>query len=116
MTTPQTPHVERSYGCTFGCGNPYDFVLVTVADGTVEMLCMPCMVKLAADMISAITDPENADVLAAIEAVASDMTGQVPGPSGRPRGRNAPATSLDPDVFESFDSTITVEQLSDEFR
>lgn len=106
----------RSYGCTFGCGNPYDYVIVSVSDNDVQMLCLPCYVRLAADMIAAVTEPDNPAVMEALRAVAMDNVTQAPGPSGKPRGHNAPAGTDDPGIFEAFDSVVTVDDLPDEFR
>lgn len=106
----------RSYGCTFGCGNPYDYIIVSVSDNSVEMLCIPCYVKLAADMVAAITEPRNPEVMEALRAVGRDNADTVPGPRGKPRGRNAPAGTDDPDILSAFDSVITTEDLPDEFR
>lgn len=107
---------QRSYGCTFGCGNPYDYVIVSVADNTVELLCVPCYVRLAADMVNAITSPDDPKVVAALNAVARDTAERVPGPSGEPRGHNAPAGTEDPDILSAFESVITVEDLPDDFK
>jgi hypothetical protein len=106
----------RSYGCTFACGNPYDYIIVSVADGTSEMLCMPCYVKLACDMIAAVTDPGNPRVQAALSAVSDMPINDVPGPSGAGRGHNAPATADDGDLISAFEEVITVEELPEAFR
>jgi len=108
--------IERSYGCTFGCGNPYDFVFISVRDGTTEFLCLPCFVHLASDMVKAVTEP-SADEKAAWSD--DELTGQgAPMLTGgsRGRGKNAPATSDDPGLLEAFDSVITEEDLPEVFR
>jgi hypothetical protein len=115
MSDSDVPNM-RSYGCTFGCGNPYDYVIVSVADNSVEMLCVPCYVRLAADMIAAITEPSDPGVMEALRAIGMDNAETVPGPSGNPRGHNAPVGADDPAVFEAFNDVITVEDLPDEFR
>lgn len=107
---------ERSYGCTFGCGNPYDYIIVSAVDNSVEMLCIPCYIKVAADMVAAITDTDNPDVMAALQSVAVDNAEAASGPKGKPRGHNAPSGFNDPDILEVFDSVITTEDLPDEFR
>lgn len=107
---------ERSYGCTFGCGNPYDYIIVSAIDNTVEMLCIPCYIRLAADMVGAMTSPDDPEVMAALKAIGADNAETVPGPKGKPRGHNPPAGSTDPDFIETFDTFITVEELPDEFR
>lgn len=114
--TDTTGMPERSYGCTFACGNPYDYIIVSVIDNSVECLCVPCYIKLAADMVAAITDPDSPEILAKLQAVAQDNVDSAPGPRGKPRGRNAPAGNYDPDVFEAFDTVVTTDDLPEEFR
>lgn len=113
--TPEQP-VIRSYGCSFGCGNPYDYVFVTVADGTTEFLCLPCFVRLASDLLEAVTEPDSPRVKAAVAAMGT--VDNVPMTSGKvkSRGRNAPADSEDPDLFMAFDSVITEDELPEAFR
>jgi hypothetical protein len=114
VTNPGIP--ERSYGCTFGCGNPYDFILISVRDGTTEFLCLPDMVRLATDMVDAVTNPDNPGLQEwlseSLDAIAAPMSG-----NGAKKGRrNAPATNDDPELFESFDSVITTEELPEAFQ
>lgn len=107
---------QRSYGCSFGDGNPYDFVVVTVVDSSTLLLCAPCFVRTALEMVQALTEPDtlSSDALA---FMTHDGTGDtVPGPGARKRGHNAPAESEDPDLFDAFDSVITSEELGDDFR
>jgi hypothetical protein len=114
MTTPQ-PAVERSYGCSFACGNPYDFILITVADATTLFLCLPCYVRAAHDAVMAVTESESPEVQ---KALADEPNGtQVPmtGTPVKERGRNAPVEEDDEDVIEEFDRVITVDQLPPEF-
>lgn len=115
MTDPP-PANGRAYGCTWGCGNPYDFVLVTVADGTSEFLCLPCLVRLAADMIAAVTEPDNPLLQAALVSTAGDDITQAPGPRAMARGKNAPATTDDDDLIESYSGIITEDELPEVFR
>lgn len=116
MSSPEHAQKGRSYGCTFACGNPYDFVFISVNDGTTEFLCVPCFVRLASDMVAAIVDSDDPTVQAAMVYAAAHPADVAPGPSGKPRGRNAPATNDDPDLLEEFDSVITVDELPPEFR
>lgn len=116
MTTPSEQTAVRSYGCTFGCGNPYDFVFISVADGTTEFLCLPCFVRLAGDMVEAATNPDNPVVQAALAAAAGEVVDQAPGPAGRRGRHNAPATSDSPDLFETYNAAITPEELPEAFR
>jgi hypothetical protein len=67
-------------------------------------------------MVTAITDPSNETVQAAMQLQGDVFGDQPPGPSGKRRGHNAPATSDDDDLFEEFDAVITTEELPDDFR
>lgn len=98
-------HAENptSFGCTFGCGNAYDFVVVNVRDNSTEMLCAPCFCTLASNMIEAAVNPDNPTVVAAMALRQSIAADQVPGPTGRRGRRNPPATSHDPDLFAAYD-------------
>lgn len=102
MTDASMPASARSYGCTFGCGNPYDIIVIQVADSTTEMLCVPCFTRLALDVVKAITEEADPEVQAALAAWTEVADTIAPGPRGRQRGRNAPATIDDPDIIEQF--------------
>lgn len=110
----ETP--QRSYGCSFGCGNPYDYVIVQVSDGTTEFACLPCFVKLASDMLMAVIDPTNDIVKLAVDA--ADAVDQAPMANNtvRKRGKNAPANADDDDLIAAFDGVITAEDLPEAFR
>lgn len=112
---PATPP-PRSYGCTFGDGNPYDYILISVVDGSCEMVCLPCFVRLARDMLAAMLNPDDPEVLKAIALLNNTQDEQAPGPSGKRRGHNAPATNEDPALFDSFESVMTVDDLPDDFK
>jgi hypothetical protein len=99
----------RSYGCTFGCGNPYDYIVIDVKSGTTEFLCLPDFVRLASDLVAVVTEPDNPEFAQAMAYTNANPTEQAPGPGGRKRGRNAPATNDDPDVFAAFDATVDYE-------
>jgi hypothetical protein len=107
---------ERAYGCTFACGNPYDYVVVQVSDGTTEFLCLPCFVKLASDMVEAVTNPASDSVTHAVNSATPVDHAPMMGVRPKRRGKNAPVTADDPDVFTQFSTTITVDELPDEFR
>lgn len=107
---------KRSYGCSFGCGNPYDYILVSVADGSIEFLCLACYVRLARDMIVAVVDTGDPKVIEALAYASSLDLDPTPGPDGRPRGHNAPVTAEDDALFEAYDSRVTAEELPDEFK
>lgn len=116
MTESSMPADTRSYGCSMGCGNPYDYVLVDVRSAEALMVCVPCYVRIAMDMVTALTDPDNPEVARMLAAVSSVMGEPVKGPSGKRGRRNAPAEMDNPDVFEAFDATVTADELSEEFR
>ena len=115
MTSPDG-ETQRSYGCTFGCGNPYDYVFISVRDGTTEFLCLPCFVRLASDIVTAVTEPDPEQVAHWLKTISpldpTPMKGSRP-KSGR---HNAPATADDPDMFDAYDSTVTADELPAEFR
>jgi hypothetical protein len=111
---PQPP--GRSYGCTFGCGRPYDFILVTVQDSSTEFLCMVCLITLSRDMINALADQGSNEMLAALAYAADEGNGQVPGPTAKPGRRNAPVGTEDDDTLSAFDSIIEGSELSEEFQ
>lgn len=106
----------RSYGCSFGCGNPYDFIVISVRDGSAEFLCLPCYVRLATDMIAAVTEQDNPKVAEAVAAMNGDSEATVKGPSGKRGKRNAPTTNEDPDLLDAFDAVITEDELPPDFR
>lgn len=112
----QQAESERSYGCTFACGNPYDFIFVSVRDGTTEFLCLPCMVQLAADMVKAVTDPHHLDVIQAVNGAGTIDQSPMSGNGAKGGRKNAPATNLDPELFDSFDSVITEDELPEAFK
>lgn len=116
MTEFSTPENSRSYGCTLGCGNPYDVIVILVTDGETMFLCMPCYVRVASDVLEAFLDAANPKIQDAIRRANDTIRSQTPGPSGKSRGRNAPADNTDPDITSMFDSVISVEELPDEFK
>lgn len=116
MTDPTPVPPERSYGCSYACGNPYDFVIISVQDGTTEFLCVPCFVRLAADMVEAATNPESPDIQNMLRQAGTVDSAPMTTPNKRKRGHNAPVTNDDPDLLEAFDSVITEDELSEEFK
>lgn len=117
MMTQSIPEtVQRSYGCTYGCGNPYDYLIVSVADGTTEFLCLPCFVRLATDLVAAMTSPDGEVVLAAVRDMGHLEQVPMSAPGPKSRGRNAPATNDDDDVLTAFDGIITEDDLPEDFR
>lgn len=116
MSEPSPIVRERSYGCTFGCGNPYDFVVITVEDSTTEFLCLPCFVRLAMDMVAAVTDSDDPKVKAALSEDVTPVVAKTANSMIKPRGKNAPVTADDDDLISEFQSVITVDELPEEFR
>lgn len=114
--TDQLAQTERSYGCTFGCGNPYDYVFISIADGTTEFLCLPCFVKLASDIVEAVVNPDPAQVALWDENPVTGGVAPMNSRGARKRGHNAPATSDDPDLFASYDAVVTADELPEAFR
>lgn len=102
----ETTEPTRSYGCTNGDGRPYDVILINVADGTTDFLCMPCFVGVAATVAEAMVNPDSPEAAEALAYMASQGNPQVPGPSGSPGKRNAPATNDDPDLFAAYDAAV----------
>jgi hypothetical protein len=74
------------------------------------------MIRLASDMVAAITESDNPDVAAKLSVVSGEVLESTPGPKGRTRGHNAPATTDDPDVFAAYDGVITEDELPEAFR
>lgn len=116
MTTTSDVTPVRSYGCTMGCGNPFDVIVVMVSDGTTEFVCIPCFVKLASDMVAAITDGDAPDVKEAMAWASDNQVDTTPGPKAKRGKHNAPATNDDPDLLDAYEDVITTEDLPEEFR
>jgi hypothetical protein len=108
--------IERSYGCTFGCGNPYDYVFISVRDGTTEFLCLPCFMRLSQQILQAVIEPDPDQVAAWVNAMSDADHAPHYGGGPKTRGHNAPATNLDPELFDAYDAVITEDELGDEFR
>lgn len=116
MDAAQPDPSERSYGCTFGCGNPYDFVFISIRDGTTEFLCVPCFVRLASDIVSAVVEADSDMTAKWLDSGASLLQSPMRGRSARAGRRNAPATNQDPDLIDAYDSRIGAGDLPAEFR
>lgn len=105
MSEPETIE-PRSYGCSLGCGNPYDFVVVLVQDSTTQMLCTPCFVRTAADMLDAMTNPNDPEVQRRIAEVGDVEQVPMYGRQVAGRGHEAPADTVDPDAIETFEGYV----------
>lgn len=103
----------RSYGCSLACGNPYDFVVVLVQDGTTQMLCTPCFVQTAADMLSAIVNPDDPEIQRRMSDVGPVEQVPMAGRQVAKRGHEAPADSFDPDAIETFAGYVLDDEVND---
>lgn len=107
---------QRSYGCSLACGNPYDFVVVLVQDGTTQFLCTPCFVRTAQDMLQAMIDGQNPEVVRRIAEIGDVDMAPMTTDHVMPRGHNAPAGQDDPDAIEQFASFVLEDELPDAMR
>lgn len=107
---------ERSYGCTFSCGNPYDYIVISVADGSTEFLCLPCYLRLAQQIIEAVTEPGSEVVQRAMAEMGHLDTAPQTHDLPKPGKHHAPVTSEIDDVMEEYTSVIDSADLPDEFR
>jgi hypothetical protein len=103
----------RSYGCTYGCGNPYDFVLISVVDGTTEFLCLPCLINLSVEMVNAVNSPDSPEVQAMLAAAGTVDQAPMTVPGPKPGKRNAPVTAADDDLIQAFDSRLTYDEVAE---
>jgi hypothetical protein len=104
----------RSYGCSLGCGNPYDFVVVLVQDATTQMLCTPCFVRTAADVLDAMTNPDDPEVQRRIAEIGPAEQVPMYGRQVAARGHEAPADSMDPDAIEEFAGYVLADEIDAE--
>ena len=104
---------KRSYGCQFGCGNPFDVILFQVVDSSTLMLCTPCHIKLAIEIVDAMTGEVSPEVEASRQEI--DAMDQAPHTGARARrGRhNAPVGTTSDDLIEAYDSAVTADELDD---
>lgn len=58
----ELPAPDRTYPCSYGCGNQIDVILTQVEDSTTLMLCMPCFILTAQQVLEAMVNPDNPDV------------------------------------------------------
>lgn len=105
-----------SYGCQFGCGNGMEIVMVQIRDGSLLMVCIPCFVRVAIDIVDAMTGGNGTNLTAEMAELKAMDAEQAPGPRARRRGHNAPVGNTDPDLFEAFDTAVTVDELDDRFK
>jgi len=107
---------KRSYGCSYGCGNPYDFIVVTLDGEKPQFLCTVCFIQTAAQMLEAMQNPDN-PMIQKLLAEAGEPDEQAPFNDTVPgRGHNAPVEVNDPDAIEAFESFVLEDELPDGFK
>lgn len=77
------------------------------------MLCVPCFVRTAADMLEAMVNPDDPEVQ---RRIAEAGTVEQPPMNGRQvakRGHEAPVDSLDPDAIERFEGYVLSDELDE---
>jgi hypothetical protein len=107
---------ERSYGCSNGDGNPYDFVVITVVDATTQFLCTPCFVQAAIVLVSAVTEPDDPEIQAAVAAAGTIEQVPMHGRKVAARGHEAPTEVDSESLIAAYDSRILPDELPDEFK
>lgn len=50
------------HACQYGCGRPYDVIMVQVIDGSSSFLCIPCLMAWSHQIMTAMVEPENPQV------------------------------------------------------
>lgn len=94
---------KRSYGCSYGCGNPYDFVVVPVADPTSTLcLCTPCMIRTSHDMVQGFISAQE-EVDARIREMGTPEQVPMNGPGVKAGHGNAPVQAEEDDLFDEFE-------------
>lgn len=104
---------QRSYGCQFGCGNPMDVILTQIMDNSTLIVCLPCFVRVAIEIVDAMTG----DVSPEVEASRQELNAMEQAPQTGARARrgrhNAPVGTTSDDLIEAYDSAVTVDELDD---
>lgn len=105
-----------SYGCQYGCGNPYHVILINVLGGDTLFLCMPHFVSTSVDIVDAMTKGVSPEVEAERQAMNAEAVdgGQH---TRAKRGRhNAPSGEEDPDAVAAFDGIVYEDELDERFQ
>lgn len=106
---PGPPEYENlcKHTCSFGCGNEYEFVVTTCSDSSTQFLCIPCFIGTAVSLVTAVTQPDDPDVMAAVQAFDADMV-QSPGTRGKKQSL-LPAIAQEPDfsMFDAFEPDVS---------
>lgn len=119
MTTEAQTAVDAppmSYGCQYGCGNPYHMILISVIDGSTLFLCMPHFVQTATDVISAMTNGLSPEAEAERQAMNAEQVAESADVTARRGKHNAPAGAEDPDLVAHFDGIVYEDELDERFR
>lgn len=116
MTTDGSEVSKRSYGCSFGDGNPYDYIMVDAQSGDTLFVCVPCFIRQAMDMATAFINSDDPNVRAIVEMMEQAQGEPVPGPAGRKRGHNAPAGEFGEELFDHYEDRVLPDELPPEFR
>ena len=114
MPEPDIP--VRSYGCQYGCGNPYDVILIQVQDNSTLMLCIPCFIKTAIEIVDAMTGEVSPEVEAERAELNAMQQPEMRGSRVRRGRHNAPAGTDSEELIEAYDSQIADDELPDEFK
>lgn len=106
----------RSYGCQYGCGNSMDVILTQILDNSTLILCIPCFVKTAIEIVDAMTGDISPDVEAQRQELNAMEQAPMTGSRARRGRHNAPVGVDNEGLIEVYDTQITDDELSDEFR
>jgi len=66
MTDQQTAVTAAGIGCSFGCGNTSNFILIDIESSDTSFLCVPCFLFVAGNLTEAMINPSNPDVVRAL--------------------------------------------------
>lgn len=104
--TEQPDVPARSYGCSYGCGNPYDYVLVDVQGSETLLLCVPCFIRTAMEMVDAFMKRGDPEIEARVAQGAVSEQAPMNGRQVAKRGHEAPGDADDADAIETFESYV----------
>lgn len=106
----------RSFGCQYGCGNPMDVMLYQFVDGSTLVLCIPCFIRTAMDIVTAMTsNPDEGIQQMMAEMTTLDMV-DTPTARARRGKHNAPAGVDNAELIDAYDTAVTEDELGDEFK
>jgi len=74
------------------------------------------MVRLASDMVAAVTEPDNPSLLTALAGAGKIDSAPMSNGAVKRRGKNAPVTADDDDLISAYEDVITEDELPDAFR